>query len=224
MAALREGARAKARDEAKRIVEKARRESAAVLEELKNLKAADPNAINELRRRMRALGDEFSGGLDSGATGDELSAQDIQVNMQVLLAVNNAPATVLSLPDAKDEVQVQAGILKMRVPVNQLRTASQQRAQKQTVVRANTGAGERSVKMECDVRGMALDEAMAAVDNYLDSATLAGLHEVFIIHGKGTGTLRAGLRTHLKRHHLVASQRAGKYGEGETGVTVVTLK
>jgi DNA mismatch repair protein MutS2 len=182
MAALREGARAKARDEAKRIVEKARRESAAVLEELKNLKAADPNAINELRRRMRALGDEFSGGLDSGATGDELSAQDIQVNMQVLLAVNNAPATVLSLPDAKDEVQVQAGILKMRVPVNQLRPASQQRAQKQTVVRANTGAGERSVKMECDVRGMALDEAMAAVDNYLDSATLAGLHEVFIIH------------------------------------------
>lgn len=224
MAALREGARAKARDEAKRIVEKARRESAAVLEELKNLKAADPNAINELRRRMRALGDEFSGGLDSGAIGDELSAQDIQVNMQVLLAVNNAPATVLSLPDAKDEVQVQAGILKMRVPVNQLRPASQQRAQKQTVVRANTDAGERSVKMECDVRGMALDEAMAAVDNYLDSATLAGLHEVFIIHGKGTGTLRAGLRTHLKRHHLVASQRAGKYGEGETGVTVVTLK
>ncbi len=224
MAALREGARAKARDEAKRIVEKARRESAAVLEELKNLKAADPNAINELRRRMRALGDEFSGGLDSGATGDELSAQDIQVNMQVLLAVNNAPATVLSFPDAKDEVLVQAGILKMRVPVNQLRPASQQRAQKQTVVRANTGAGERSVKMECDVRGMALDEAMAAVDNYLDSATLAGLHEVFIIHGKGTGTLRAGLRTHLKRHHLVASQRAGKYGEGETGVTVVTLK
>jgi len=224
MAALREGARAKARDEAKRIVEKARRESAAVLEELKNLKAADPNAMNELRRRMRALGDEFSGGLDSDATGDELSAQDIQVNMQVLLAVNNAPATVLSLPDAKDEVQVQAGILKMRVPVNQLRPASQQRAQKQTVVRANTGAGERSVKMECDVRGMALDEAMAAVDNYLDSATLAGLHEVFIIHGKGAGTLRAGLRTHLKRHHLVASQRAGKYGEGETGVTVVTLK
>ena len=224
MAALREGARAKARDEAKRIVEKARRESAAVLEELKNLKAADPNAINELRRRMRALGDEFSGGLDSDATGDELSAQDIQVNMQVLLAVNNAPATVLSFPDAKDEVLVQAGILKMRVPVNQLRPASQQRAQKQTVVRANTGAGERSVKMECDVRGMALDEAMAAVDNYLDSATLAGLHEVFIIHGKGTGTLRAGLRTHLKRHHLVASQRAGKYGEGETGVTVVTLK
>lgn len=224
MAALREGARAKARDEAKRIVEKARRESAAVLEELKNLKAADPNAVNELRRRMRALGDEFSGGLDSDATGDELSAQDIQINMQVLLAVNNAPATVLSLPDAKDEVQVQAGILKMRVPVNQLRPAPQQRAQMQTVVRANTGAGERSVKMECDVRGMALDEAMAAVDNYLDSATLAGLHEVFIIHGKGTGTLRAGLRTHLKRHHLVASQRAGKYGEGETGVTVVTLK
>ena len=91
-------------------------------------------------------------------------------------------------------------------------------------MRTATQAASRSVKSECDVRGMALDEAIAAVDQYLDAATLAGLHEVFIIHGKGTGTLRSGLRVHLNRHPIIASQRAGKYGEGEAGVTVVTLK
>jgi len=69
-----------------------------------------------------------------------------------------------------------------------------------------------------------LDEAMAAVDSYLDSAVMAGLNEVFIIHGKGTGILRSGLRDHLRRHPHIASQRAGKYGEGEAGVTVVSLK
>lgn len=224
MAALREGARAKARDEARRIVEKARRESAAVLDELKNLKSADPHAINQLRNRMRNLQDELSSGLNTDSSMNELTPNDITVGMNVLLAVNNAAATVLSLPDAKGEVQVQAGVIKMRVPVDQLRPAAQEKPKKQTYVRSSTQAAERTVRMECDVRGMALDEAVDAVDTYLDSATLAGLHEVFIIHGKGTGTLRAGLRSHLNRHSLISAQRPGKYGEGEAGVTVVTLK
>ena len=224
MAALREGARAKARDEARRIIEKAKRESAGILDELKSLKAADPNAVNKLRRRMRDLQGELTGGIEYDDGTEEINPDSITVGMEVLLAVNNSPATVLSLPDAKGEVQVQAGIIKMRVPVSQLRPAQQQQAAPRTVVRTATQAAQRSVKSECDVRGMALDEAIAVVDQYLDAATLAGLHEVFIIHGKGTGTLRAGLRTHLKKHPFIAGQRAGKYGEGEAGVTVVTLK
>ncbi|HPY94683.1 MAG TPA: endonuclease MutS2, partial [Clostridia bacterium] len=224
MAALREGARSKARDEARRIVEKAKRESAAVLDELKALKTADPNAVNRLRKRLGGLQDELGGGLSLDGGSDELKPEEIQLGMRVVLAVNNAPATVLSLPDSKNEVQVQAGILKMRVPADQLRLAEKQAKPAQTVVRSDTQAAQRSVKMECDVRGMALDEAMAAVDNYLDSAVMAGLNEVFIIHGKGTGILRSGLRDHLRRHPHIASQRAGKYGEGEAGVTVVSLK
>ncbi len=224
MAMLREGARAKAREEGRRIVEKAKRESAEVLSELKNLKSSDPNAVNKLRKRMRDLGDEMSGGLNLDGGSDELTPEMVQIGMHVTLVVNNAPATIISLPDSKGEVQVQAGVMKMRLPLEQLKPAAQPKAKKQTVVRSTTQAGERSVKMECDVRGMALDEAMAAVDNYLDNATLAGLHEVFIIHGKGTGVLRTGLRTYLNKHPLILSQRAGKYGEGEGGVTVVTLK
>ena len=217
-------ARQKARDEAKRILEKAKRESAAVLEELKAMKANDPAAINRLRKRMRDAEDELIDTIPGLERGESLNEEDLEIGMQVLLGMNRAPATLLSLPDAKGEVQVQAGAVKMRVSTEQLLPAPRQKEQKKTVVRASTGASQRSVKMECDVRGMALDEAISEVDNYLDNAVLAGYHEVSIIHGKGTGTLRSGLRSHLNRHPLLSGHRSGRYGEGEAGVTVVTLK
>ena len=74
------------------------------------------------------------------------------------------------------------------------------------------------------VRGMAVDEAIPVVDQYLDEAVLASLGEVSIIHGKGTGVLRQGIQQHLRHHPHVKSYRLGVYGEGESGVTVVTLK
>lgn len=220
----RQMARQKARDEAKRILEKAKRESAAVLDDLKALKTSDPAAVNRLRRRMRDAEDDLTDSFPGLEPEEALQPENLKTGMQVLLGVNNAPATLLSLPDARNEVQVQAGAVKMRVSLDQLKPAPQQAQKKQTVVRSSTGAAQRSVQMECDVRGMALDEAIQAVDNYLDNAVLAGLHEVSIIHGKGTGTLRSGLRSHLARHPLLSGQRAGRYGEGEAGVTVVTLK
>jgi len=91
-------------------------------------------------------------------------------------------------------------------------------------VQVKTGAAERTVHMSCDVRGMALDEALMEVETYLDEAVLAGLHEVTIVHGKGTGILRDGIQKHLKTYPQVKSFRRGKYGEGEEGVTVVELK
>ena len=82
----------------------------------------------------------------------------------------------------------------------------------------------RAVETECDVRGMTLEEAILAVDMFLDGATLNRLKMVYIIHGKGTGVLRAGIQKHLKKHPAVSEFRLGRYGEGEDGVTVVTLK
>ena len=82
----------------------------------------------------------------------------------------------------------------------------------------------RAVQTECDVRGMSLEEALSAVSLYLDEAVLAGLNEVFIIHGKGTGILRSGIQQDLRKNKHVKSFRRGVYGEGEDGVTVVTLR
>jgi DNA mismatch repair protein MutS2 len=113
--------------------------------------------------------------------------------------------------------------MKLKAHLSQLRIVEPARTVK-TSVTAKTGAATRSVPLELDVRGLAQDEALPEVDRYLDEATLAGLHEVSIIHGKGTGTLRMGIQRHLKGHMDVKSYRLGVYGEGEDGVTVVTLK
>ena len=89
---------------------------------------------------------------------------------------------------------------------------------------ASVQKGEGTASLEIDVRGMTVDEAILEVDKYIDNASLSGIHEVSVIHGKGTGALRAGLQSYLKRHKHVKDLRLGRYGEGEAGVTVVTLK
>ena len=81
-----------------------------------------------------------------------------------------------------------------------------------------------TASLETDVRGMTLDEAILVVDKFIDDSYLSGLHEVTVIHGKGTGVLRSGISDFLRRHPTVKSYRAGRFGEGEMGVTVITLK
>ena len=130
-----------------------------------------------------------------------------------------------SAPDSKGEVQLQAGIVKLKAHLSQLRLVKAESAPKQkSSFHAQTGSMTRTVSMSCDVRGMALDEAIPVVDQYLDEAVMASLNEVSIIHGKGTGVLRSGIQQHLRHHPHVKSFRLGVYGEGESGVTVVTLK
>jgi DNA mismatch repair protein MutS2 len=120
---------------------------------------------------------------------------------------------------------VQAGIMKMKIHVSQMR-----RAEEEPKPKKKTGGGgkvslvEKSVSMECDVRGLNLEEAILSVDLYLDNCILHSLKQVHIIHGKGTGILRSGIQAHLKKHKAVQEFRLGRYGEGEDGVTVVTLK
>jgi len=83
---------------------------------------------------------------------------------------------------------------------------------------------ERTASLEMDIRGKLVDEAIIEVDRYLDDCFLKGLSEIQIIHGKGTGALRQGIHNYLRRHPRVKSFRLGAYGEGDAGVTIVTLK
>lgn len=216
----------KAKEEARRILARAKRESAAIIDELKLMKKSGGDTaqnLNALQRRLQGLEGEMAEDIALDTTPTNVKPEDISVGETVEIPHLNAVATVLTLADSKGEVMVQAGIIKMKVLLSQLRPAKPKPKSKSTVS-AKTDGMNRSVKMECDLRGMALDEALMELDRYLDLAIMSGLHEVSIIHGKGTGTLRTGIQRHLKGLRQVNSYRLGLYGEGEDGVTVVELK
>lgn len=223
----RENTLKKAKADARRIMEDTRRESESIIADLKRMKKEQQNPdaqINAVRKRIEGNVDQLSEGLlEKVDTG--LPPKEVHKGDTVDILTIGSQGTVLGPVNAKGEVEVQAGILKLKVNITQLRLVKQEKPkQKVSTVHVKTGAMERTVRMECDVRGMTLDEAIMTVDQYLDQAVLAGMGEVSIIHGKGTGVLRSGITQHLRHHPHVESSRLGVYGEGETGVTIVTLK
>jgi DNA mismatch repair protein MutS2 len=216
----------KTREEAKRILEQARRESETVISELKKMKKAgqgDASAA-ELRRRLEHGIDEMSEGLRQEAQEDTEAPKTVKPGDRVRILTLGAEGTVLAPPDEKGEVSLQAGAMKFKAQMSQLRLITAAKAPEKSTVRAKTGMMSRTVASECDVRGMNLEEALGTVGIYLDEAVMAGLNEVYIIHGEGTGILRAGIQQDLRKNRHVKSFRRGVYGEGEDGVTVVTLK
>ncbi len=141
--------------------------------------------------------------------------------------------TVVKL-ERGDMVLVQTGILKTRVPLHNLRLIEKEKVKvggkplgsvrTAGVSRGGRSLGGRGGFPEVDLRGMNIEEALIEVDRFIDSSILSGVHQVTIIHGKGTGALREAIQQHLKKHKSVSSYRLGVYGEGETGVTIAELK
>lgn len=148
----------------------------------------------------------------------------------VKIADMNQEATVLKAPDKSGNVRVQAGIIKMDVHITNLceidNSQAQAKAMADKYVKSTSvyASKTKNVSTEVDVRGQMREEAIMNVEKFLDDCYLAGISPVSIIHGKGTGALRAGIQDMLKRHKYVKSYRNGKYGEGEDGVTIAELK
>lgn len=217
---------AKAREEARRIVLDAKREMEKLIVQIRALKGIDRSAadrvIQQARDKVRAeenaLAEPFALKQDdAGAPPKTVKPGD-----SVKIVSLDQKATVLSPADAKGDVQVQAGIMKLSVKLSDLRLVQEEQPKQGKAQFA--AAMERRVGLELDIRGMLVNEALSVVDRYLDDAYLSGLSEVNIIHGKGTGALRTGVQDFLKRHPRVKGFRIGNYGEGDAGVTVVTLK
>ena len=222
----RESAMRKAKEDARRLMEQTRREAEGIISDLKRMKKEmkSPDAeTNAIRKRIEAGVDSLSEGL-TRKVENTMPPKTVKPGDQVEILTLGQKGTVLSAPDQKGEVQLQAGIMKFKAHLSQLRLIRQEQPKQKAVVKTNTAAMTRTVKMDCDVRGMTLDEALNEVDLYLNQAVMAGMGEVSIIHGKGTGVLRSGIQQHLKRHMLVKEYRLGVFGEGESGVTIVTLK
>lgn len=214
--------------EAQKLIDKTRAQAEALMEELdkarkeKELSAQDKSKLRRDIRKMEAMADPVSKKEDSSYS----LPRPLQVGDSVLIYDIDKKATVLQTPDKDNMVLVQAGIIKTRVKLSNLRLVKQEK------VKTPQFSSKRNVRStadihpstEIDVRGQYPMEAIMAVDSAIDSAILANINQITIIHGKGTGVLRAEIQQHLKHHKAVRTFRLGVFGEGESGVTIVELK
>ena len=216
----------KARTEALEIVAAARQESQQLLKKLRRLTALErPPAAEELQQTTAAtdkLEAELREQLAAPVTERKLSEAELSPGREVYVNTLGQRGTVTKVVSGVAEVQV--GPMRLQVEPGDLSPVESTRTKEQPVVTGLALFARRNVPAEVSVRGLTLDEAILKVDAYLDEASMAGLPEVVLIHGKGTGRLRTGLREHLRGHPQVAAMRLGQAFEGGIGVTVVTLK
>ncbi len=153
---------------------------------------------------------------------------DFKLGESVKVLSMNLTGSVTSLPDSKGNVTVQMGILRSQVHISDLEIieeTSYTAKQMQKTGKGKLKMGKSfSVSPEINLLGKTVDEAVAELDKYLDDASLAHLSTVRVVHGKGTGALRSGIHSYLKRQKHVKSFRLGAFGEGDAGVTIVELK
>ena len=217
----------RARQEAALIVQKTRQQADALLNELDELRRQKNKALSaeqkaRLRAGMRDL-EKASDPVRRRSNDGYVLPRELRVGDPVLIFDIDKEATVLEAP--KDgQVLVQAGVIKTRVALSNLRllTKTQQKKQLGRSVTRSVSTQEASTSL--DLRGQNVEEGLMEVDAFLDRASRMHLPQVIIIHGKGTGVLRAGVQKHLRKCPQVKSFRLGTYGEGESGVTIVELK
>lgn len=221
-----------ARERAAQLVARTRAQADALLEELEEMKRQGAKSMTaEQRARMKA------GIRDMESASDPVSKKEpesyvlprpLKAGDDVLIFDIDKEGTVVETPAPDDKkVLVQAGIIKTRVPVENLRLLEQKtqnRKARRSGTRTVPKRSDAPVMTEVDVRGEDSIEAVMSVDRAIDSALLSGIHQLTIIHGKGTGVLRTAVQQHLRRHPSVRTYRLGVFGEGESGVTIVELK
>ena len=221
----------KAQAEARAILDEARDTADQVFKELNDMrrrqrKEEDWQRVNDERAALRRSLNEAEGKL--GARPEEPApppTRPARAGDTVELVKMGTQATVLSV-NKDGSLRLQAGILKITARQEEVRVVEgeTQQSAKKVVARAEHKLRTLGASPEVDLRGMMTDEAIGALDLFLDNAVLGKLNEVRIIHGKGTGAVRKAVREHLKRSRYVKSFRPGRYGEGEDGVTIAELR
>ena len=224
---------------ARQILDSARASSEFIFRQLEELRKTEDkdkraemmaSAREEMRKRMRE-----SESLMTGVDIRELVEDDnyklpraLKVGDKVFLTTIKKEGVVTALADKKGQISVTSGILKTKVTEDKLRLIDGNvKYVSDTTPKVNEGKVKKSItstfKPEIDVRGMIGDDAWFVVDKYIDDAVLAGMPTIRIIHGKGTGALRAALWKYFKSDRRIKSYRHAEYGEGDAGVTVITL-
>ncbi len=230
-----------AQGEALRIVEKAKREANALLNEVEKLKkeAKQTKDAAELARRAKSAVNARLDAINSAVNPVFDSIEDdedytlprpLEIGDTVYCKTIGKNASVTALKDKKGNVEIAAGMLKMRVREESLRLVDkpkQKETKKRQVSTARVTGESKStmaINNRCDLRGLMVDEAIIVLDRFLDDLLRSGLTECTIIHGKGTGALRAGVTQYLKGDPRIRTFRLGTFGEGENGVTIAEIK
>ena len=234
-------------DQAKdKILRDANEKARAILQEAKDVAdetirdfnkagaSADIKELEKKRQKVRDKINEKNGKLALGNTQKKPSGQKtvdpkkLKKGDSVKIISMNLKGIVNTLPDAKGNLFVQCGIMRMQTNINDLVPVKEETITAPALQRTNTGklkmSKSFSVSSEINLLGCTVDEAIAKLDKYLDDAYLAHLPSVRVVHGKGTGALRSAVQSHLKRLKYVKEYRLGEYGEGDAGVTIVTFK
>ncbi|MBO4693640.1 MAG: endonuclease MutS2 [Clostridia bacterium] len=223
-----------AREQAGVILESTRAKSNELLNELEDLKrkinaqnvaSNIDKARSAFNSKIKAM-EEQSDPVVSADFGEKLNSAP-KAGDEVLVNSIGKSATVLKVDNSALRAYVSSGALRLWVGFDDLRKhilSKKDKPEKTRMVTGVTSRADRSVPGEIDIRGMASDEALIELDKYIDNAVLAGITDIRIIHGKGTGVLRKSVQDHLRRHKSIESFRSGVYGEGENGVTIAKVK
>ncbi|WP_188988459.1 endonuclease MutS2 [Paenibacillus nasutitermitis] len=218
----------KAQEEARDTIAKARKDAEQIITDLRRLAMEEGASVKEhkLIEARRKL-DEATPEVKKSKTGKPKNAtkpQRIEPGDEVMVYSLGQRGHVIEI--SGNDAQVQLGILKMKVSVGDLelvKRAETAKTQQPKLAASLKRTRDENVRMELDLRGANLEEAIVEVDRFLDESFLAGLGQVYIIHGKGTGVLRTGISEFLRRHKHVKTYRLGNYGEGGAGVTVAEM-
>ncbi len=222
----------KARVQAMRIVESCRMQSDELLSQLEDMRKQQNKAdlASAKSRQKSAMGKMYdtANPVQQRERKEYKLPRPLKRGDKVLIFDIDKTGILASDPDSSGNVFVQAGIMKTKVNVSKLRLIENEpkvTVQNKRVSKAGVQSKlQRKPSLELDIRGCAVDEGIHELDMFIDNAVLSGAGIITVIHGKGTGVLRAGIQKHLKSHPSVKSFRPGLFGEGEDGVTIIELK
>lgn len=224
-----------ASEEAQRILREAKETADQTIKNINKL--AESSGVNKLleteRSRLREQLSKVDKGLsikNDQAPKKAVSAKSLRIGDSVNVLSMNLKGTVSTLPNAKGDLYVQMGILRSLVNIKDLELIDEATVSGPSLEHTKSGSGKIkmsksfSISPEINLIGMTTDEAVSVLDKYMDDAYLAHLPQVRIVHGRGTGALKAAVHKRLKQLKYVKEFRLGVFGEGDTGVTIVTFK
>lgn len=219
----------KAREEAKAILEDAKETADKAIKDynrwLKDPKAADASKMEKVRSNLREKGNKLGDRNKKEVKKSGFKTSDFHIGDRVMVISLNVEGHVIKTADAKGLITVEMGILNSRFPASDLMILPDEKPSVKTVKAMSGGNINKGYifKPEINLLGKTVDEAISELEKFLDDAMLSHASQVTIVHGKGTGALRKGIQDYLRRQRYVKSFRAGEFGEGDAGVTIVTF-